>query len=97
MRTIETIANITSDGKLTLQLPADVLPGTHRVVLVIEEAPVQTVQQTTAVQLSETEVGDAWDVLKAHAGSVEMPEDWAIEHDHYLYGTPKRYSSGTAE
>jgi len=33
--------------------------------------------------------GDAWDVLKAFTGTVEAPPDWLIEHDHYLYGTPK--------
>jgi hypothetical protein len=26
-------------------------------------------------------------------GSVEAPEDWAAEHDFYLYGTPKRNQS----
>ncbi|MGB7158688.1 MAG: hypothetical protein WBD40_11515 [Tepidisphaeraceae bacterium] len=31
-----------------------------------------------------------WDVLKPHVGSVTMPADWSLEHDHYLYGTPKR-------
>jgi hypothetical protein len=30
------------------------------------------------------------DVLDKYAGSIEMPPDWAEEHDHYLYGTPKR-------
>ncbi|WP_424096329.1 hypothetical protein [Moorena producens] len=32
---------------------------------------------------------NAWDVLEAFAGTVEAPSDWAMEHDHYLYGTPK--------
>ena len=32
---------------------------------------------------------NAWDVLEALTGSVEAPEDWSSEHDHYLYGTPK--------
>ena len=35
---------------------------------------------------------DAWDVLKSLIGTVQMPADWSLEHDHYLYGTPKRYS-----
>lgn len=35
-------------------------------------------------------IGDAWDVLEALAGTVEAPSDWSIEHEHYLYGTPKR-------
>lgn len=34
-----------------------------------------------------------WDFLDRYAGSVEMPPDWAAEHDHYLYGTPKRYQA----
>lgn len=31
-----------------------------------------------------------WDVLSKFAGMVEGPEDWSEEHDHYLYGVPKR-------
>jgi len=31
----------------------------------------------------------AWDTLENMAGSVNAPPDWAAEHDHYLYGTPK--------
>lgn len=34
--------------------------------------------------------GGAWDLLRASAGALEMPADWASEHDHYLHGTPKR-------
>jgi len=37
--------------------------------------------------------GDPWLVLESLVGRVEGPEDWALEHDHYIYGTPKRYSS----
>jgi hypothetical protein len=33
---------------------------------------------------------DAISVLEALAGSIEAPADWSSEHDHYLYGTPKR-------
>lgn len=33
---------------------------------------------------------DTWDVLKELAGSVNGPSDWSSQHDHYLYGTPKR-------
>ncbi len=32
----------------------------------------------------------AWGVLSKYAGTVEGPEDWSEEHDHYLYGVPKR-------
>jgi hypothetical protein len=33
---------------------------------------------------------NAWDVLESLTGNVEAPTDWSSEHDHYLYGTPKR-------
>ena len=34
--------------------------------------------------------GDAWAVLDSQSGTVQAPSDWSSEHDHYLYGTPKR-------
>ena len=37
--------------------------------------------------------GNLWDLLEHFAGTVEMPADWSSEHDHYLYGTPKRSSA----
>ncbi|XGV94475.1 MAG: hypothetical protein ACAF41_17175 [Leptolyngbya sp. BL-A-14] len=39
MRTIETTATITEDGQLILQVPPDLAPGQHRVVVVIDEQP----------------------------------------------------------
>jgi hypothetical protein len=39
MRTLETVATVTPDGTLTVQVPPDVPPGEHRVVVVIEEQP----------------------------------------------------------
>jgi hypothetical protein len=38
MRTIETTATVAHDGTLTVQVPLDVMPGTHRMVLVIDES-----------------------------------------------------------
>jgi hypothetical protein len=37
MRTIETTATITPDGTLTAKVPADVTPGQHRIVVVLEQ------------------------------------------------------------
>lgn len=37
--------------------------------------------------------GGVWNLLEQVAGTVEMPADWASEHDHDLYGTPKRSSA----
>jgi hypothetical protein len=36
-----------------------------------------------------------WAKLLELAGTVEGPEDWAKNHDHYLYGTPKLNSPST--
>lgn len=33
---------------------------------------------------------NAWDILESLAGTIDAPEDWSSEHDHYLYGTPKQ-------
>lgn len=39
MRSIETNVVVSSDRKIVIQLPADIRPGAHRVVVVIDEAP----------------------------------------------------------
>ena len=41
MRTIETTAEVGPDGKLVVQLPPDIPPGPHRVVVVVEEQPAE--------------------------------------------------------
>ena len=43
------------------------------------------------IERDERVEGDSlWDVLSKLAGTIEGPQDWSEEHDHYLYGTPKR-------
>ena len=42
----------------------------------------------------ETGKQSLWDVLSEFSGTVEGPEDWSEEHDHYLYGTPRRHGKG---
>ena len=42
MRTIETTVNVDEQHRASIQFPADVPPGPHRVVLTIEEAPSTT-------------------------------------------------------
>ncbi|MCC5653843.1 hypothetical protein LC609_29500 [Nostoc sp. XA013] len=37
MKTIETIATVTKDGKITAQLPLDIPEGEHQVIIVIDE------------------------------------------------------------
>ena len=41
MRTIETTVTVTEDGKITIQVPPDIVPGEHKIVVVIEEPPVK--------------------------------------------------------
>ena len=39
MRTIETTATITAEGTLTVQVPPNIPPGPHRVVVWIDDQP----------------------------------------------------------
>ena len=47
-----------------------------RYVITIQESATQT-------------EGNAWDILEQMTGTIEAPADWSINHDHYLYETPK--------
>lgn len=76
------------DGKVFVpDEPVD-LPRNQAVILHVEVAPAQA---------GNGRAGDAWDVLSANEGSVEAPADWSAEHDHYLYGTPKRGAGASDE
>jgi hypothetical protein len=55
------------------------LRANNRYIITIVELPTATAAKQ-----------DAWDILETLTGSLEAPIDWATEHDHYLYGTPKR-------
>jgi hypothetical protein len=71
------------DGKsLILDEPAD-LPRNQPLLIHVQPLPAPT----------EPAGKTAWDVLDELTGSVEAPPDWSAEHDHYLYGTPKRSDS----
>ena len=51
MRTIETTATVTCDGKLMASIPSDVAPGLHRVVLIIDETPDTQRERETSIDL----------------------------------------------
>jgi hypothetical protein len=64
------------NGQITLDEPAPLPEGAEVHVEVVEN--------------NETKP-TIWDKLRAIAGTVEgLPSDMAVNHDHYLYGTPKR-------
>jgi len=48
MQTIQAIATVNDDGELTLRIPKDIAPGRHKVVLVIDEEPVQAQDRVLA-------------------------------------------------
>jgi len=73
----QTLTAVFDGDVLRPDTPLD-LEANKRYIITIETEP-DTVTE-----------GDAWDVLEAMAGTVEAPADWGSEHDHYLYGTPKR-------
>lgn len=68
----------TYDGQTLRPDWAVALRPNQRYILTIRELPTMP------------EGGSAWDVLSDLAGSIEAPEDWAAEHDHYLYGSAKQ-------
>jgi hypothetical protein len=62
--------------------PVD-LPRNQSVILHVEP--------TNATLSKKDQSGDDFlNMLGTLVGSVEAPRDWSAEHDHYLYGTPKR-------
>jgi hypothetical protein len=73
----KTITVIFDGENLKPSVPEDLEPDRSYQVT-IEELPPQPA------------AGDAWSELSALAGTIEAPPDWAAQHDHYLYGSPKR-------
>jgi len=71
------------DGKYLLpDEPVD-LPTDKPLRVTVEEAAAPA--DTPPLNLAQ------WlDQIEAECGLVEGPEDWASEHDHYLYGAPKQ-------
>ncbi|MBC8877035.1 MAG: antitoxin family protein [Planctomycetes bacterium] len=67
------------DGKVLVpDQPLD-LPANQRVVVRIEPVRDETGQNHSALQ---------W--IAENAVDAELPEDLAHQHDHYLYGKPKK-------
>ena len=73
------------DGKVFVpDEPVD-LPRGQAVVLHVQRAPTAADEKAGGRSLLEA--------LSPHIGSIDMPADWSLEHDHYLYGTPKHGAS----
>lgn len=81
-----------SDAVRNKRLPALVMPDARRYV---RQSAVKTyVARRRAAQLRRGREGDALLDIAALADDPSvsglMPSDFARQHDHYLYGTPKR-------
>jgi hypothetical protein len=61
-------------------------------------APVDGAAQDAPGENGATEAGPTvWEIFEGIWGNIpeeefeKLPKDGALEHDHYIYGTPKRY------
>lgn len=78
----KTVTAIFDGQVLRPDTPLELEPNLRYAIMIESALPSETLR-------------DAWDVLEALAGTVEAPQDWASDHDHYLYGTPKRHLDTT--
>jgi len=69
--------DVVFDGEvLRPQQPLELTPNQHYSITI------ETESESTSV--------NAWEYLATLAGTIDGPTDWSTEHDHYIYGTPKR-------
>ena len=60
----------------------------HDILLSISSDVAHNVSPT--VEVSPPGTRDPWDIIEGLVGTIDGPTDWSSQHDHYLYGTPKR-------
>jgi hypothetical protein len=85
MKTIETIATITLNKELKIQLPEDLPIGTFRVVLVIDETSELSPEQPVISDQSLSFLGVAGDLIGCLEG---LPPDLSTNKD-YMEGFGK--------
>jgi hypothetical protein len=94
MKAIEVMAKVDEQQQLRAALPADAPSGQVRVLVLWPEelnGANGAVKSEEAPSDEENEKG--WDTLIQLIQECQMDtgiEDLAHQHDHYLYGTPKR-------
>lgn len=76
---MEKTLSVVYDGEVFRPVePVDLAPNTSCVIAIVSQ------------QATRPSGPSAWEVLDRYTGAIDGPEDWSAEHDHYLYGTPKR-------
>ena len=92
MKALELIGEIDEQRHLNTVLPADAVPGPVRVIVLMPEVDEPKAGNSTAVVNADAAEKD-WDSLMELIERCQVDtgiEDLAHQHDHYLYGTPKR-------
>ena len=82
---IKTTVTVAPDGKATIELPSNILPGGYKVVLIMDE---QSMSDRPVVDYN-----FEWDQLEQLIDKSIVDtgiEDMAHQHDHYIHGTLKR-------
>jgi len=83
-------ATLAADRVIRLPEGLDLHPGDTEVILLQAEGVSQPTEPKTGGP------GGPWDLVQRLAraaeelGGNDLPEDLALNHDHYLYGCPKR-------
>jgi hypothetical protein len=76
---VEKTLTVRFDGQVFHpQTPVDLAPDTEYEITIRPKADSDSGQTM-------------WELLGELAGTVEAPEDWSLEHDHYIRGCPKRW------
>jgi hypothetical protein len=79
-------------GVLGSRTPTSDTGSLTRLVYAIAGTLTTTVDQLqAATAVKATRRLSVWDILESMTGTLEAPADWAAEHDHYVYGTPKHH------
>ena len=78
---MKTVQAVYEGGVFRPSDPVD-LPEKSQVQLTIESKPSPAKGQSTLAELAE--------IALQYPENPDLPRDLAAQHDHYLYGTPKR-------
>lgn len=82
--TTVTVEGVVKNGVVVPDTPINAPDGT-RVKVCLPDVP------AAKSETPKEPMSDLACVLLKHAGTLaDLPEDAAAQHDHYLYGTPKR-------
>jgi predicted DNA-binding antitoxin AbrB/MazE fold protein len=84
MRRVEVVFD---DGVLRPVEPLDLKQDQHYVVILLD---LKQDQHHVVIPEEEPTDGGVLDDIVELAQDLDLPADFAAQHDHYLYGTPKR-------